>query len=322
MKRFIALGLAAVVAVSLSGCTVFNTFMSAGDEAVLSSELDVLSEDLQKVPGIDSVDYDLVLQPDLSYAVSVNAFATDLPERGALDAIALVTATFKSPRFPEQSALAFSVGPAGDGSSPAISILTWLEFPTEVISEEVEYFYDVQEAAGAPLAMQLDAPGDMDVNYQRFIYSPVLPASIDWLAMRRIADTGAELTAWDFGGISMSGGIIPNEIEDVATEAAAIEGVALSWSDEFGIYDLTLTPVDPEFAGNFTELIVWTDVVALLENASAGSDGLSLFGVTANQYGATVNFNDCGFSPEPTEPDIDLERVLEAEGVIVEPGYC
>jgi len=322
MKSITALALAAIVALSLSGCTVFNTFISAGDEALLSSDLDALVDDLASIPGVDAVDYDLLIQPDMSYTVSVSAYATDLTERSASDAFALVTSTYASGRFPEQRSLAFGIGPGGDGRSTAIAVSSWLEFPTEMIPDEIAYLYDVQEAVGAPLSMSLDAPGDLDVNYQRFIGSSVLPQSIDWAAMRRVADTGAGLVSFDFAGITMGGGIIPNEIEDVATEAAAIEGVGLSWSADHGIYDLTLTPIDPDFAGNYTELIVWPDVVALLKNASSGSDGFSLFGVTANQYGATVNVNDCGVSSTPTENDLELERVLEAEGVIVEPGYC
>jgi len=321
MKRITALALAAVVAFSLSGCTVFNTFISAGDEALLSTDLDALSDDLNAVPGIDAVDYDLVIQGDLSYTVSVMAFATDLSEDAAQQAFALVTSTFAGGRFPDQISLAFGIAPGIESSSAAIRVSSWLEFPVDVIPEEIEYLYDVQDAAGTPLTMILEGPGDLDVNYQRYISSHDLPPSIDWLAMRRVADTDAELTAFGFGSISMNGGIIPSEIEDVAAEVAAINGVALSWNAEYDLFDIAFTPA-VDFAGNYTELIVWPDVVRLLKNASGGSNGFSLFGVTADHYGATVNGNDCGVSPKPTENDLELERILEAEGVIVEPGYC
>ena len=222
MKKIAALALAAVVAVSLSGCTVFDTFISAGDEALLSTDLDTLVDDLSKVPGIDAVDYDLLIQGDMSYTVSVRAYATDISEDSAHNAFARVTETFASGRFPEQQALSFSVGPGADSSSTAIYVSSWLDFPTEVIPDEIRYVYDLAEVVGAPLSLQLDPPGDLDVNYQRYVGALTLPESVDWPALRQMYDvgTGTEFVAFNLGGVTMDGGVIPASVEKIAAKTA------------------------------------------------------------------------------------------------------
>ena len=318
MKSITALALAAIVALSLSGCTVFNTFISAGDEALLSSDLDALVDDLASIPGVDAVDYDLLIQPDMSYTVSVSAYATDLTERSASDAFALVTSTYASGRFPEQKSLAFGIGPGGDGRSTAIAVSSWLEFPTEVIPDEIAYLYDVQEAVGAPLSMSLDAPGDLAVNYQRFIGSSVLPDTLDWAALRKIPDTGAGFVGLSLGGVSMDGGVIPTAAEKVATRAAAIEDVEMVWNGVEGEYGVSLYTAD----GDYAALAEWPAVVALVDSAIASDSGFHSLLISFDEGMAVVSGNECGADIPVTESDRELQDLLRAAGVDVSAGYC
>jgi len=318
MKSITALALAAIVALSLSGCTVFNTFISAGDEALLSSDLDALVDDLASIPGVDAVDYDLLIQPDMSYTVSVSAYATDLTERSASDAFALVTSTYASGRFPEQKSLAFGIGPGGDGRSTAIAVSSWLEFPTEVIPDEIAYLYDVQEAVGAPLSMSLDAPGDLDVNYQRFIGSSVLPDTLDWAALRKIPDTAAGFVGLSLGGVSMDGGVIPAAAEKVATRVAAIKDVEMVWNSVNGEYGLSLYRADSDYAA----LAEWPAVVALVESAITSDTGFHSLLISFDEGMAVVSGNECGAGTSVTESDRELQDLLHAAGVDVSAGYC
>jgi len=321
MKSITALALAAVVAGSLGGCTVFDTFISAGDEALLSTDLDSLVDDLSAVPGIDAVDYDLVIQGDMSYTVSVIAYATDLNERGATDALDLVTSTFASGRFPEQKSLAFSVGPAGDGTSSSITISNWLGFPTDVIGEEISYMFAVKEAAGTELAMQLEAPDDQDIDYQRWLSALTLPDSLDWSAIRSVPATGADFVSWDFGGVSMGSSIIPSELEPIAEQAAAIEGVTLAWNGEHESFDITLQPTNLEHGGDYSSLDEWPALVKLVTTADSEYSGFSWLTVVNETSSATVDAGECDDS-EANEGDLTLQKQLAAEGIALAAGYC
>lgn len=344
-SRVVAIGIAALLVGMVSGCTVVETFVSVGDEAVLSSELDALSSDLAAIPGIDSVDVDLAIQGDLSFKVGVVASATELTEAAAQDVFARVTETYSSDRFLGQSGLAFALEPSTpppstpqpstpppstpQSSTPqpsSIWVSDWLTFPTEVIPREISYIYDVQEIVGVPLSLSLDAPPDTDVSYLRSIQAPTLPDSIDWPALRGMDDTGAGFASWTFGGVSMSDRIIPTQMEALAARAGPIDGIELSWNGAYNSYDIFFSPVDLEPDADYSALDQWPAVVALVDAARAsdkdGTTDFGLFSVSTDGASATVSGSACDQVVSPTKLDLELKDRLEADGVDLTAGYC
>jgi len=320
MKRITALALAVVVAFSLSGCTVFNTFISAGDEALLSTDLDALVDDLSKVAGIDAVDYELVIQGDMSYTVSVKAYATDLSEDAAQNAFARVTDTFASGRFPEQQQLSFWVGPGAESSSTAIGVAEWFDYPSADIPDEITRLYQLQDAVGAPLALTLNAGPDVDPEHERFISSEILPVSVDWAALRRMS-TDAEPADLNFGRVAMTGGVIPSELERLAAQVAATDGLSIDWVGARNTFDLYLQPSNLEHGGDYASLDEWPALVKLVTVANSGNNGFSWLAVADAKSNATVNADDCD-DTETTENDLKLQKQLAAEGIALAAGYC
>jgi hypothetical protein len=319
-RRLIALGVAAVAAVSLSGCGALDTIGSLGTEAILNSELGSLASTLEAIPGIDDADYVIALQADLRYTVGVTAASSGLAEDDAQAALAAVTAAFASDTLADQPSLQFWV--SGENAQTILSVSDWATFPTEVIPDEIAYLYALQDAAGVDLSMSLSAPSDAEVDYFRNIGSPDLPDASGLAAAREVADTAAtDGKGWNFAGVFMDGAIIPVELEPVAVRIAAIEGVSLSWSDEFSAYDLNWDPSDPEHGENFTVLPEWPAVVELMSAVLNSETGFSLLQVSSDGASLALHSGDCG-EPEGSEQEVALAGQFAAVGIHLYPGYC
>ena len=319
-RRIVTLGVAMVVAASLTGCSALDTIGSLGTEAVLNAELGSLASTLEGIPGVDDADYVLDLQADLTYTVGVTASSGGLLEEDAQAVLAAVTTTFASETLANQASLQFWV--SDDDARPILSVSEWLTFPTEVIPEEIAYLYALQDAAGVDLAMSLSAPSDAEVDYFRTISSLELPTAAGLAAARGVTDTAAAGgKGWDLAGVFMEGAIIPVELEPVAVHVAALDGVSLSWIDEFSAYDLNWNPSDPEHGGDFTGLPEWPGVVELLGATLDSDTGFSLLQVANDGMSLTLHSGDCG-EPQGTPNETALAGQFAAAGIQLSPGYC
>ena len=316
-RRIATLGLAMVVAVSLTGCSALDTIGSLGTEAVLNAELGSLARTLEGIPGVDDADYVLDLQADLTYTVGMTASSSGLLEEDAQAVLAAVTTTFASETLASQASLQFWV--AGDDARPILGVSDWLTFPTEVIPDEIAYLYALQDAAGVDLSMSLSAPSDAEVDYYRNISSLELPGSAGLAAARQVADTSAEGRGWSFDGVTMEGAIYPVKIEPVAVLAAAIEGVQLYWNDEFARFDLSF---DPSAPGDLESLDEWPALLELLRAASAPGLGFSLLQVSQEDgTSLTLQTGACA-QPEGSAEDAELSAQFAAAGIQLSPAYC
>jgi len=318
-RRFIALGLAVAIALSLSGCSALDTIGSIGNEAFLTAQLEGLSSELEAIPGIEGADFELTLQADFSYVIGVSATSTGLTEENATKALAAATTAITGGTLAEHSVRWFSL--TGDDSLPLIDVHDWGTFPVAVIPDEIAYLYALREATGVQLSIALSAPSDAEVNYFRAISSQELPSATGLAAARAVPDTDAEGKGWSFDGVSMDGAIIPVDVEPVAVQVAAIDGVSLSWIDAFSGFDLNWNPSDPAHGDDFTALPEWPAVVALMKTTLDSDTGFSLLQVTKNNMSLALHSGDCG-EPQGTPDESALAEQFAAAGIQLSPGYC
>jgi hypothetical protein len=315
-RRVAITALALVLA--LSGCSFTNTLGSAADEASLSTDLDELSVELQEIDGVDAVLNSLKIQPDLSYLVGVTIITKGLDEEAAEKVINAVTRTYVDGKFPEQPQLSLTIG-AGDDTPPDFYLQNWNTFPHAAFSAEIPYFYDLQEAFGAPLSMELGTLEGEEEGYYRSISATHVSPDADWDAMRAITPTLADAQSWAFGTIDMTQTLVPVELDALVEDVAALPSTFLTWNGVTFSFDLFVVPAVLATDGEFSTLEEWPAAVDLLSSDAAR--GLSQFSIAEDGRSAVVHKGDCG-ELEVTDSEKALAAQLATEGLEFEPGNC
>lgn len=320
----------------LTGCALIDGVSRTGgsivDAASISGALDTAKQELESIDGVRVTQSESEIQADYSYRVTLVASAdSPLSEDGALRAMEAARALFASDPLkgrPGTFQLTSESTPLSlEGSSVS----------AEQLAREVDYYFDLVSAYGAPLGLSISSQRDeagAEVGYVRGIRS--LGGGLgDPSALDDVSDTTTGTHEWELAGLGASGSLPGSEVFallDSVSEIAPIvdyasmdefTGVHLQWSGATRTVDVGLVSADLDVGAPLATSASIDVARQVVDLSIASGAPLSQFSFSADDGSvfAVVAFSQCGDGETQATP-LDRELAAALAPTPVYPGFC
>ena len=314
-----AAAVALAVALGVSGCTEATSIYS---DVVITSELDGLQRDLEPL-GAD-VSYTSEMGADYHYTVRIEVQLGDT-DRDTLESV--ITKSIEKLRgdvFLQQGVsldLKSGEDPVFSASNPGA---------LDALDDDLDYWFDLRDAAGVPLAMNINTGPEYD-GYTLSFASSETP---DFDALRAVGNGDYINTGWTFPGIDAYGSLPPAEVTDLLGELSAVlppldyidPGVNVQWND--GRASVTVLAVDLVGAESLADSATWPSVVEIARLSADRTSSLFFYGDgtgDADSVYVTVHFGVCEKQPKALSVEEDFFALLAASVALPAgsgPGLC
>jgi hypothetical protein len=326
---------AAAVVLALTGCSIAEDVVRTGGSlangAVIGAELQLATEELEQIDGVEVTDSGYELGVDYEYSTHLAARADELSEKDAAAALEIVRATFAGDAFAQQPR-SFSMT-IEDGSH--LSLSGGAVSPGQ-LADEVGYLYALQAAYGSALSMSIDAitsEQGIDVGYGRYISGAGVP---DLSALAAVPDTSSAPGDWEFPGIIATGSLPGAEIDAVLASLAEVaplldyatsqdySGTTVQWDGRSGAMSVTYTAAGIAEDAAFEASTDWPVLLAVADRAVASGVRLQYLGYFSadGTRGGVVNFLPCAQDGDPQPESEELLTALGPLAAGATAGYC
>ncbi|MGV8886373.1 MAG: hypothetical protein ACOH1T_12420 [Microbacteriaceae bacterium] len=314
-----AVVLALAVATTFSGCAETGAIYS---DVVISSELDGLQRDLEPLGA--ELTYTSEMGADFHYTVFVTLEIDDADRSGLEDVITRSIEKLRGDVFTQQK-VNLTVE-SGDDHVFGVSNPSTID----ALDDVLDYWFTLRDAAGAPLAMNINS----DPEYDGYTLSFAASEPVDFDALRAVGDGGHDNNVWFFPGIDAYGPPPASNIADVFAELFEVlppldyynPGVRVQWSDDRAT--LEILGVDVVGAASLADSATWPSVVDITRLAADRSASLTFYGDGAggaDSVYAMVHFGTCETVPPASPVDLELFTLLAAQVALPAgsgPGIC